>query len=173
MYLDAAYIVRLYLPDPGFELVRNLVAHSPSKPASLIHGRAEVCAAMHRGFREGRMDAVQFATVFDQFEADCRREKFDWAAIDRPRDGENSRFLPFTARCAISPRGRCAPPRERRRTRLRGNLFQRRTPPRRRAALWDSRREHHPVNPGGLIALKLLGEPANVLHETKVRLFAA
>jgi hypothetical protein len=29
------------------------------------------------------------------------------------------------------------------------------------------------VNPGGLNALKLLGEPANVLHETKVRLFAA
>lgn len=26
---------------------------------------------------------------------------------------------------------------------------------------------------GGLDALKLLGEPANVLHETKVRLFAA
>jgi predicted nucleic acid-binding protein len=84
MYLDAAYIVRLYLPDPGFELVRNLVAHSPSKPASLIHGRAEVCAAMHRGFREGRMDAVQFATVFDQFEADCRWEKFDWLPLTDP-----------------------------------------------------------------------------------------
>ena len=81
MYLDAAYIVRLYLPDPGFELVRNLVARSPSKPASLIHGRAEVCAAMHRWFREGRMDAAKFATVFDQFETDCRREKFDWLPL--------------------------------------------------------------------------------------------
>jgi len=81
MDLDAAYIVRLYLPDPGFEAVRRMVASAPQIPSCLVHGRAEVCAAMHRWFREGRLDAAEFAAVFDQFEADCRTGKFNWLPV--------------------------------------------------------------------------------------------
>jgi predicted nucleic acid-binding protein len=55
MYLDAAYLVRLYLDDPGADEVRALVDSASTLPASLIHGRAEVIGAFHRNFREGRI----------------------------------------------------------------------------------------------------------------------
>jgi predicted nucleic acid-binding protein len=71
MYFDAAYLARLYLDDAGAKAVRELVQSTPALPVSLIHGRAEVIAAIHRGFREGRLDELQTTELIGQFTDDC------------------------------------------------------------------------------------------------------
>lgn len=80
-YLDTAYLVRLYLPDSGWEIVRGFVQASSEVPAACIHARTEVVAALHRALREGRTDAAQFSTLLDQFEQDCAAVKFKWLPI--------------------------------------------------------------------------------------------
>jgi predicted nucleic acid-binding protein len=67
-YFDTTYIVRLYLEDAGYEKVRALAAGR--MVAASWHARAEVIAAMHRAFREGRLNAPGLASVLDQFAED-------------------------------------------------------------------------------------------------------
>jgi predicted nucleic acid-binding protein len=76
IYLDTSYLVRLYLPDRGFAEVRALCQNQDI--ACCLHGRAEVLGALHRQFREGRLDARQFADLIDQFETDSVAGGFTW-----------------------------------------------------------------------------------------------
>ena len=81
-YLDTAYLVRLYRPDSGWEIVRAFVQVSAEVPAACIHARTEIVAALHRSLREGRLDAAQFSMLLAQFESDCASGLWQWRPVD-------------------------------------------------------------------------------------------
>lgn len=81
MYFDAAYLVRLYVDDPGAEEVRALARSASTLPASLIHGRAEVIAAMHRCFREKRLGVLEMTELIHQFSDDWDFGLFTWLPL--------------------------------------------------------------------------------------------
>jgi predicted nucleic acid-binding protein len=76
IYCDTSYLVRLYLDDAGFELVRALCASD--RVACSMHGRVETCAALHRGFRESRFNESRFHELMDQFADECEAGAFVW-----------------------------------------------------------------------------------------------
>jgi hypothetical protein len=61
--------------------VRELVQSTLAIPVSLIHGRAEVIAAIHRRFREGRLDELGTAELIGQFTDDCDAGLFTWVPL--------------------------------------------------------------------------------------------
>ena len=79
IYCDSSYLVRLYLDDHGFEAVRELCAKHPV--ASAAHAQAELPAALHRAWREGRLQADAFAALIEQFESDCSEGAFHWQSL--------------------------------------------------------------------------------------------
>jgi predicted nucleic acid-binding protein len=79
-YFDTSYIVRLYLEDAGFEQVRQFAARSPALSAAW-HGQAEVVAALHRAFREGRFTHERYAIALDQFELESTSPGFVWLPL--------------------------------------------------------------------------------------------
>jgi len=79
IYCDTSYLVRLYLDETGSAEVRELCAAHPV--ATALHAKAEVPAALHRAFRERRMDAPAFLTVMDQFELDSGSGGFEWLEL--------------------------------------------------------------------------------------------
>jgi len=88
IYLDASYVARLYLNDPGFEAVRELAGRDAV--ACCLHGQAEVTAAIRRKHREGVFSATQHRQVLEQFDLDCAQDAFRWlplspAVTDRVR----------------------------------------------------------------------------------------
>jgi predicted nucleic acid-binding protein len=76
-FFDTSYLVRLYLEDAGFEQVRQLAARSPALAASW-HGQAEVVAALHRAFREGRFTQERYLVAVSQFELERAGAGFLW-----------------------------------------------------------------------------------------------
>ena len=62
-YFDTSYLVRLYLQDAGYEQVRAL-AGSVTTLVSAWHAQTEVVAALHRTFREGRLQPLPEFTPF-------------------------------------------------------------------------------------------------------------
>ncbi len=88
IYLDASYVARLYLDDPGFAAVRELAVRDAV--ACCLHGQAEVIAAIHRKHRERVFTAIQYRQVLEQFDLDCDQGAFRWlplspAVTDRVR----------------------------------------------------------------------------------------
>lgn len=81
VYCDTSYLVRLYLEDAGHEEVRELVARH-RVVACASHGRAEVVAALHRAFRENRLDATRYALLHRQFFIEQDSPGFRWYALD-------------------------------------------------------------------------------------------
>lgn len=79
-FFDASYLVRLYLEDDGYEVVRKLAADAPAV-ASAWHGQAEVIAALHRACREGRFNADRYSVVLRQFRMEQRSPHFVWHAL--------------------------------------------------------------------------------------------
>lgn len=65
-YFDTSYLVRLYLRDRGFEAVREL-AGSATSIASAWHAQSEMTAALHRSFREGRLEHSVYLRALEQF----------------------------------------------------------------------------------------------------------
>ena len=82
LYFDTSYLVRLYLDDAGCELVRELAAQS--EVASCWHAQAEILCALHRGLREGRLDAEQYRAQLDQFRTDRAGGAFRWLPLADP-----------------------------------------------------------------------------------------
>ena len=79
-YFESSYRVRLYLRDRGFEEVRDL-AGSSTVVASAWHARTEVVAALHRAFREGRLQPVGYHSALDQFINDSKDGLFHWLPL--------------------------------------------------------------------------------------------
>lgn len=62
IYFDSSYLIKCYLPEPGHELVRHLAREQPFVSCCIL-GKVECRAAVHRHFREGRLNRVQADTV--------------------------------------------------------------------------------------------------------------
>ena len=82
LYFDTSYLVRLYLDDTGCEPVRELAAQN--EIASCWHAQAEILCALHRGLREGRLDAEQYRAQLDQFRSDRADGAFRWLPLADP-----------------------------------------------------------------------------------------
>ncbi|MDL5046567.1 type II toxin-antitoxin system VapC family toxin [Oscillatoria amoena NRMC-F 0135] len=68
LYFDTSYLVRLYLQDRGFELVRALA--SKESIASSRHGKSELTGALHRAYREKRFSRGVYEEVLRQVSED-------------------------------------------------------------------------------------------------------
>ena len=79
IFYDTSYLVRIYLEDPGWEAVRELCA--TDDVAASEHARAEIPAALHRAFREGRIDRARFDTLLAQYEIDCSQGAYAWQSL--------------------------------------------------------------------------------------------
>ncbi len=79
-FFDTSYLVRLYLEDAGFEPVRQLAARVPALAASW-HGQAEVVAALHRAYREGRFTHERYLFALNQFILERRSDGFIWHVL--------------------------------------------------------------------------------------------
>ena len=88
-YFDTCYLVRLYLEDAGFEVVRDLAGESHTV-VSAWHARTELIAALHRVFREHRLSRGAFQAALAQFVADSQSGLFDWLPLT---EGVHQRVL--------------------------------------------------------------------------------
>lgn len=79
IFCDTSYLIRLYLEDPGWETVRVLCASDDVAAAE--HARAEIPAALHRAFREGRIPEARLETLLAQYERDCAGGAFVWQPL--------------------------------------------------------------------------------------------
>lgn len=79
IYCDTSYLVRLYLDEPGANEVRVLC--SRHEVACSMHGLAEVPAALHRSWREGRIGASAFTALIAQFQAEVSTEAIHWLPL--------------------------------------------------------------------------------------------
>lgn len=79
-YFDTSYLVRLYLRDHGFERVRELTGPATAI-ASALHGQAEIVAAFHRSFREGRLQQDAYQSALEQFLADSKDGFYHWLPL--------------------------------------------------------------------------------------------
>ena len=89
IYFDATFFVRLYVDEPGFEKVRELVQNVVTVKSSIL-GKMETEAALHRQLREGRFGQQLFREAHLQFADDCSQRFIEWlplspVVIDRVR----------------------------------------------------------------------------------------
>lgn len=96
IYCDTSYLVRLYLAESGSAEVRELCANW--RVCSADHAQAEVPAAIHRAFREGRLDPAVFTASLEQFALDQASDALKWLPLT-PR-----LFSGMTARFSQIPR---------------------------------------------------------------------
>jgi predicted nucleic acid-binding protein len=80
MYLDAAFFVRLYIEETGFERIRTLVKDSDSISSSIL-AKMETEAALHRQLREGKISARGFRQAHEQFTQDQARALIRWLPV--------------------------------------------------------------------------------------------
>lgn len=76
IYCDPSYLVRLYQDEPGATEVRELCHRN--EIASSVHAKAEVPAALHRSWREGRTRSDGFPSLIAQFQADLASGGIYW-----------------------------------------------------------------------------------------------
>jgi predicted nucleic acid-binding protein len=76
IYFDASYLVRLYVTDFGAEEVRALAL--TSSVACSWHGRIELIAALHRGYRENRFPQHSFLGLLERFRNEEAEGAFHW-----------------------------------------------------------------------------------------------
>ena len=77
IYLEAAYIAKIYVEEVDSERVRAFLDSAPSA-TSCVHAMAEVACVFHRKLREGRIPQEDFDFVCAQFEADCEEGLWTW-----------------------------------------------------------------------------------------------
>ncbi|WP_043583826.1 type II toxin-antitoxin system VapC family toxin [Geminisphaera colitermitum] len=79
-YYDTAYLLKLYWPEPGADLVRAHAATIDTLVCSL-HGRAELIAAAHRKVREGTATLTHVEALLEQVASDQTAGALNWLPI--------------------------------------------------------------------------------------------
>jgi predicted nucleic acid-binding protein len=69
MYLDTAYLAKLYILETDSAAVRDLVS-DVEWIVSCGHARLELAFMLHRKMREGALRPAEFKLLFDQIESD-------------------------------------------------------------------------------------------------------
>jgi uncharacterized protein len=80
IYLDASYIIKCYLDEPGTPEVLELVRKNHGRSSS-IHGRLEFWSAVHRHLREGHITGKIAQAVWQQFRSDEHAGLWHWLAL--------------------------------------------------------------------------------------------
>jgi hypothetical protein len=80
IYFDSSYLIKCYLPEPGHELVRELAREQPFVSCCIL-GKVECRAAVHRHFREGRLNRVQADTVHLVMDEDDGAHLWRWLEL--------------------------------------------------------------------------------------------
>lgn len=83
LFFDSSYLVRLYLEDLGYVQVRQL-AESAAWLAASWHCQAEIVAALHRAYREGRFSATHYRAAVEQFSMERHGRGFRWYDLNEP-----------------------------------------------------------------------------------------
>jgi predicted nucleic acid-binding protein len=81
LFFDTSYIFRFYIEDHGYEAVRKLAEQTQCIVAAW-HAQAEVVTALHRAYRERRLEQRTFGAAVDQFMFDCSNGLFRWLPLD-------------------------------------------------------------------------------------------
>jgi len=77
IYFDSAYLVKCYIKEPGWKMVRE-IARSERRIACSMYGRMELHAAFHRHLLEKNLNLKQFQIVLSQFALDESRRLWTW-----------------------------------------------------------------------------------------------
>lgn len=77
IYLDASYVIKCYIKEPGTREVLALV-QSDSGRSSAIHGRTELWSGVHRHFRDGRISRSDADGIWREFEREERAGLWHW-----------------------------------------------------------------------------------------------
>ena len=80
IYLDTAYLIKCYVPEPGSEEVRRL-AVTVGHVACCAYGRAELAAALQRKVREGLLSPDAMQAVFRQIHLDDDNRVVTWFPV--------------------------------------------------------------------------------------------
>ena len=79
-YFDTAYIIKLYLVEDGSGAVMQAANESGGSASSSL-ACSELHSALHRNFRDGRLDRSEFAAVLDRFDTDVDEKMWYWLPI--------------------------------------------------------------------------------------------
>ena len=82
IYLDSAYLAKLYIREHGSEDVERWLQKLPEQVACCLHGRLEVISAFKRQQREQRINETQVRAAVRRFEAEEKAGIIRWLAID-------------------------------------------------------------------------------------------
>jgi predicted nucleic acid-binding protein len=80
IYFDSAYVAKFYLTEPDSARVKTL-AEAEGRVCCSTIGRIEVAQVFHRKLREGQANRGEARALFDQFDADCANELWDWLPL--------------------------------------------------------------------------------------------
>lgn len=80
IYLDAAYIAKCYLNEPGAERVRAVAENAPGL-ASSEFGRLEFTCVLERHRREGHITAREARDVWSDFREDESAGVWHWLPV--------------------------------------------------------------------------------------------
>lgn len=79
-YFDTAYLLKIYLSEPGADAVRAHAAGIDILACSL-HGRAELAAAAHRKIRDGSATAANIQALLTQAAIDHAAGALHWLPL--------------------------------------------------------------------------------------------
>lgn len=80
IYFDSSYLIKCYLPEPGYQQVRQL-AQQNSKVGCCVLGKTECRAAVHRHLREGKLSPTDAQLVHQVMEQDDAVGLWTWLPL--------------------------------------------------------------------------------------------
>ncbi|MEZ5276972.1 MAG: type II toxin-antitoxin system VapC family toxin [Opitutaceae bacterium] len=81
IYLDTAFLAKLYFREHGSEEVRELVGSFDAVACS-AHGRVELAYVFHRKLREGSIDRKGLVARMNLIELDTSKGLISWLPLD-------------------------------------------------------------------------------------------
>ena len=95
-YFDTAYIIKLYLLEAGSQAVMQAANESGGLASSSL-AFSELHGALHRNFREHRLDRSEFDGVLDRFDTDVEEEMWHWLPITMSISPAGGKCVPGVA----------------------------------------------------------------------------